>query len=57
MCTGRASRANRVINALDFKQGTARVAEAVLDIVLGTTNGPIFFGFFSLVLSAAKITF
>ena len=37
--------------------GTARVAEAVLAIVLGTINGPIFFGFFSLVLSDAKITF
>ena len=29
----------------------------MLDIVLGTTNGPILFGLFALVLSAAKITF
>ena len=38
-------------------KGTAKVAEAVLAIVRGTTNGPIFLGFFSRVLSAANITF
>ena len=37
--------------------GTARVADAVLAIVLGTMNGPINFGVLALVLSAAKITF
>ena len=31
--------------------------ELVLDIVLGTTKGPILLGLFALVLSAAKITF
>ena len=38
-------------------KGTARVAEDVLAIVLGTINGPINFGVLALVLSTDKTTF
>ena len=51
------AQAELIVICTFFLNGTASVAEAVLPIVLGTMNGPISFGVFALVLSAARITF
>ena len=52
-----ASTASATLAVPFILNGTASVAEAVLPIVLGTMKGPINFGVFALVLSAARITF